>query len=76
MSDSAMLKIGRLRLIRGFARGHYVRSAPRIKFKRLAVGPKASRGWSLQLHLSSGIRYLDLVLFKRSNADDFGGMPG
>lgn len=65
MSDACVLRIGRVRVIPGFARGAYVRKALRVKLRPLTVGPKALRGWSLQLHLKSGIRYLDLVVLKR-----------
>lgn len=48
----------------GFARGHYVRRSPRIKVERVTVGKNCVGGVSFQLHLKSGIRYVDFVLWR------------
>lgn len=56
----------KIRILSGFARGHYVMKFPRVKIKRVAVGPKLTggRGWSLQLHTKAGVRYLDMLVFR------------
>lgn len=48
----------------GFAKGHWVRKYPRLRFCGLHTGPGV-RGWSLQLHLASGIRYIDFLFDSR-----------